>query len=47
MTIPKALLYLVGPFGGLNYDTIKNTVGLPTPHFSSDKIKKELGFSFR
>eukprot|EP00730_Choanoeca_flexa_P014974 TRINITY_DN6743_c0_g1_i4.p1 TRINITY_DN6743_c0_g1~~TRINITY_DN6743_c0_g1_i4.p1 ORF type:complete len:395 (+),score=108.35 TRINITY_DN6743_c0_g1_i4:137-1186(+) len=44
--VPKFLLYLVGPFMGMSWSFISNSVGHEL-RFDNSKIKKEMDFEFR
>ncbi|KAG1658588.1 hypothetical protein FOA52_016200 [Chlamydomonas sp. UWO 241] len=43
VTVPKFLLYVLGPFIGMGRDLITNCVGHPVPRFDTSKVKSELG----
>jgi nucleoside-diphosphate-sugar epimerase len=45
-TIPKALLYLVGPFLGLSWKMISRSIGIPVS-FDNHRSVKELGLPYR
>ncbi|KAG2451350.1 hypothetical protein HYH02_003954 [Chlamydomonas schloesseri] len=44
-TIPKWLLWLIGPMAGMNRDVVTHAVGM-CPQFNNSKIQSELGFKF-
>lgn len=45
-TLPKALVYIIGPFFGLSWGYTKNNIGQPL-NLSNEYSKKDLGLTYR
>ncbi|MCF8232686.1 MAG: NAD-dependent epimerase/dehydratase family protein [Bacteroidales bacterium] len=45
-TLPKALLYLFGPFMGFSWSYVRKNIGIPI-YFDNTKAQKQLGITFK
>lgn len=45
-TLPKALIYLFGPFQGFSWKFVRNNIGIPV-YFDNAKARQKLGIQFK